>query len=147
MIWALHLAIALLGLITYFAYREQGRRYEQLIRILENDRDAARAESKTYRNLLFPLMAKTEAAHEAPNGANAAPASEPVKVGKLPAAPPVPPEPKTVDDIWKMRIPYRQKFKLLLKLNNTKQRNHDALVSALESQKPVPQEKENVTTT
>jgi|HubBroStandDraft_4_1064222.scaffolds.fasta_scaffold03927_5 hypothetical protein len=126
--------IAVLVLVEWFGFREQGRRYEQIIRILEADRDAARNEAKVFRNLLFPVMTRAEgAAVELKPSPQAGP---PSSRSAAPPKPATPTQPKTVDEIFAMRIPYRDKFKLLLKLNNSKQQRRDTLASALGKQKP-----------
>ena len=140
MILGLVISIVLCGLIAWYAFREQGRRYQQIITILTNDRDAARNEAKVFRNLLFPVMAKAEGAASTVD--SAASGEGRVVAGKV--APSVVAAPKTVDEIWALKIPYREKFKLLLKLNNSKQVRTDALASALAKQKPHTQEKQNV---
>jgi hypothetical protein len=135
--------IVLLGLLGWFAHREQGQRYEQIVRILERQRDEARQEAKVFRNLLFPVMAKAESGA---SGDVSSAAATPVAAARQapPSASPKAPElPKTVADIWKMKVPYRQKFKLYQQLTNSKQQRTDALASALEKQKPA-QEKTHV---
>lgn len=138
MIWALTPLLVFAALICWFALSERSRRYEQIITLLERDRDAAKSEAKLYRNLLMPALARAEGASE-PKPAAVAPNK--VAAPSKPAS--KPPEPKSVDDIWAMRIPYREKFKLLMRLTNSKQRRTDALASALEQQKPI-QEKPHV---
>jgi hypothetical protein len=140
MIWSAIAFVAVLVLVEWFSFREQGRRYEQIIKLLETDRDAAKHEAKVFRNLLFPVMARAEGAAAEPT-----PYPQPGPASSRSAAPskPATPQPKTADEIFKMKIPYREKFKLLMRLNNSKQLKHDALASALAQQKA--QEKTHVT--
>lgn len=115
---------------------------------LRAERDEARREIKVYRNLLIPAMrsidpvtapvtARAEGAAAEPQTATAAhtvPSTGPRPAASSKPASPV--VPKTAEDIWKMPIRYRDKFKLLMRLTNSKQVRTDTLASALSKQKP-----------
>lgn len=131
------IAFALVVVIFVFAFpfalNRQREVYEQLVRTLENDRDAARQESKVFRGLLFPVINRAEAASEGAAafspGASSTPGRRAPKAAPLEVA-----APKTVEEIWRLRVPYREKFKLLRQLSNSKQQRTDALASALKQQ-------------
>ncbi len=115
MIWEFLALSVLLGLVGWYAFEERGRRYEQILRMLETQRDEARQEAKVFRNLLFPVMAKAEAGASGDVGGTAAAGAATRPASNRPGASPKAPElPKTADEIWRMRIPYREKFKLLI---------------------------------
>jgi hypothetical protein len=130
--------VVAMAVVVFFAWLPSERTvYDQIIRMLERDRDAARNEAKVFRNLLFPVMARAEGAASEPTpNPQPGPASSRSAAPSKPATPQPPSQPKTVDEIFRMRIPYRDKFKLLMRLNNSKQQKHDALASALAQQKP-----------
>lgn len=126
---------------------------------LRGERDEARREIKVYRNLLIPGMAKADPVPGTyPGTSSSASVTQPIAspasgvAGRHAATPPlfVPKpaaassaEPKTAEDVFKLKIPYRDKFKLLMRLTNSKQVRTDTLASALQKQKPI-QEKHNV---
>jgi hypothetical protein len=150
MILAFFPVVVFLGLIAWFAFREQGRRYEQIVRILMADRDAARTEARVFRNLLAPAIARAENPQPAKGdwfspdtldllnrnvAGMAAAAGKKERIGTQGDATPNP--------LANRRVPFRIRFKQAMKATNTKQQKTDALASALENQKP-SQEKVNV---
>jgi hypothetical protein len=146
MTWAFLSVVALLLLVGWFAVQERGRRYEQIIKLLEAERDAARNEAKVFRNLSFPAIARAEGAAAEPP-AHATPATTPGPRSAAPSRPAIAAvantAPKTLDEVFASRLRYRDKFKMVMKLTNSKQQKTNALASALSQQKPV-QEKPNV---
>lgn len=78
------------------------------------ERDQAREEVKTLRAALFPQLTKLVAGE--PKRAQAA-ATPPGRSPQPPA--------------FSSRIPFRQRFKMLVRAHNTKQLNHDRLAGAI----------------
>ena len=110
------LLIGVLG-AGWFGFERQREVYEQLVRTLENDRDAARNESKVFRGLLFPVLNRAEVATE--------------------GAPKVPGESTSSPRRVRSRMPFRTQFNLARKFMNTPQQKTDTLAAALEKQKPL----------
>lgn len=120
----------LIGVIAvgYFAFIGQRLAHQEALSFVVGQLERERTESKVFRNLLFPVLAKTQ------------------------------PEVRTLDDIKKdlpsysgkliskdvldKRTPFRIRFKQGMAKLNTKQRNTDALAAALAKQPS--QEKTNV---
>jgi hypothetical protein len=115
------------------------RIYQQLIVSLECERDAARDEAQAFRGILIPKLAKVEGAAGEPRAA-AIPPELPLQRTAFSAASPIPAKP--VNPLLNKRIPFRLRFKMAAKANNMKQKQTDALASALAQIKPA-QEKSN----
>lgn len=112
------LAGLLVGVLVagWFGYERQREVYEQLVRTLENDRDAARSEAKVFRGLLFPVLNRVDAPAallEQPD--ERSPAKRQVR----------------------SHIPFRLRFDQIRKVMNTRQQSTDALAAALAKQKPL----------
>lgn len=112
-------------LVGWFAFERQRDVYEQMVALITADRDIARSEVKVFRTLLFPGLAKMEAAKQAMD-----------EIG---------PKPQPASNVQPFRrnkrTPFRHYFKEMMKLHNTKQTATDRLAAALEAQKP--EEKKN----
>jgi hypothetical protein len=105
---------------------------QQILALLESERDVAKQEAKVYRNLLFPVMAKVD--NEGRSGSTLEPVAaqvpRPVGAGSGKA------NPQPQNPFFNRRIPFKLRFKLAAKALNSKQQRTDALASALEQQKP-----------
>ena len=113
---AAYVILAVLVAAGWYAFERQAAIYEQMVALLEKDREAARAESKVFRGLLFPGVAKIEMS--ADSRGQAAP----------------PPSAAPVNPMLNRRVPFRLRWKQAVKLSNTKQMKTDALASALQKQ-------------
>jgi hypothetical protein len=124
----------LLGVIGagWYGFERQSAVYEQLLRVLENDRDAARNEAKVFRGLLFPVLNKVEAVSEDAAKRSSQPSGEGRNSGSVASS-----QTASVSPRRRPRfIPSRVWFNMLRKNTNTPQKKTDALASALDKQVP-----------
>lgn len=97
-----------------FEFLHTRQTYESVYKLLLADRDAARKESETLRAALFPQLAKL-GAEQAPKRAQ-------------PAAAQVSPPQSAA---FNRRIPFRLRFKQLVKEHNTTQMGRDRMAAAI----------------
>lgn len=139
--------------------RLQARRYEETIRILTEDRDAAREEARIFRGIICPTMNRKEGqpGPELPKPGQLTnweqfkiPTPTKAKTETLPPAK----KPAVAQSFYcgrnvkpaGQRLPFRILFNQARQAMNSKQKKTDALASAL-SQVKTPQEKSNGTAT
>ena len=99
-----------------------------LIQRLEADRDLARNEAKVYRELLFPVLRKTDTASGGASTATTTSAISPNgQTATVRDA-----SPKAVPAKVRTRMPFRIRFNEMRRQMNTPQQKTDAMADALE---------------
>ena len=131
------MSLILLGILFgvlgagWYGFERQKAVYEQLVRVLENDRDAARQEARVFRGLVLPSFSRVEASEGAPEAGE----SQRTAVSqKKPAQ-------ATQSFYRPARLPFRKLFNMERRKTNTPQQKTDALATALQKAQPkVPQQ-------